>query len=73
MTTSQGKDKVRRPRIGRLKTMLIFYLTIPFMVLGTAIAILPLIVAMKHQHKWEESPTQPVVRGAHRDDEPLAA
>ena len=45
-------------------TMLIFYLTIPFMVLGAAIAIVPLVFAMRHQQAWEDWTTPAVVRGS---------
>lgn len=51
--------------------MLIIYLTIPFMVLGAAIAIVPLIFAMRHQQ--EDSTTPAIVRGSRRDNESLAA
>ena len=54
-------------------TMLIFYLTIPFMVLGAAIAIVPLVFAMRHQQAWENSTTPAVVRGSQSDNESLAA
>ena len=35
--------------------MTIFYLTIPLMILGIAIATVPLMWAMKHHDEWEEN------------------
>jgi hypothetical protein len=52
--------------------MLIFYLTIPFMLLGATIAIVPLIFAMRHQHEWEDAAMEPAVR-TQQQEEPLAA
>ena len=34
--------------------MIIFYLTIPFMLLATAIAVVPLVVAMKNEHSLQD-------------------
>ncbi len=48
------KGKVRQ--LSRLaRTMTIFYLTIPLMILGIAIATVPLMWAMKHHDEWERS------------------
>ncbi len=71
-TSSHGKDTVRQPLFGRQKAMLIFYLTIPFMLLGATIAIVPLIFAMRHQHEWEDAAMEPAVR-TQQQEEPLAA
>jgi hypothetical protein len=71
VTTSQGKDKVRRPS-GPARTMIIFYFTIPLMILGTAIAIVPLVFAMRHQYEWEDPARQPAA-AARREAERLAA
>jgi hypothetical protein len=56
-----------------LNAMLIFYLTIPFMVLGTAIAVVPLIFAMRHEHALEQAARQQVTPGFHRDGSAQAA
>jgi hypothetical protein len=53
--------------------MIIFYLTIPFMVLATAIAIVPLVVAMRHEHTIAQASSAPVVVGTQPDSKPLAA
>jgi len=34
--------------------MLLLYMSIPFMILGGAIAVLPLVWGMKHQRSWED-------------------
>jgi hypothetical protein len=39
--------------------MALFYLSIPLMVAGLAIAVLPLIWAMHHQGGWDQSPRTP--------------
>jgi nitrogen fixation-related uncharacterized protein len=36
--------------------MLVFYLTVPFTILAIAVAVGPLLWAMKHQQEWEELP-----------------
>ncbi len=36
--------------------MTIFYLSIPFMVLGLAIALVPLVIAMKHDQRRRAGP-----------------
>jgi hypothetical protein len=36
--------------------MALFYLSIPLMVAGMAIAVVPLVWAMKHQAGWEQGP-----------------
>lgn len=53
-------------------TMIIFYLTIPFMLLATAIAVVPLVVAMKNEHSLQDATPRPVVRGSQRESELLA-
>jgi hypothetical protein len=35
--------------------MIIFYLTIPFMILALSVAVLPLTWALKHHEEWEKS------------------
>ncbi len=52
--------------------MLVFYLTIPFMLLGAAIAVVPLIFAIRHQQQWEEA-TAPAIRPGRKETDPLAA
>ena len=52
--------------------MTIFYLTIPLMILGVAIAIVPLVWAMKHHEEWETS-AAPTVLFEDSHDELLAA
>jgi hypothetical protein len=37
--------------------MIIFYLTIPFMILALGVAVLPLTWALKHHEEWERSLT----------------
>lgn len=33
--------------------MLLFYMSIPVMILGIAVALVPLVWAMRHQNDWE--------------------
>jgi hypothetical protein len=35
--------------------MIIFYLTIPFMILALGVAVLPLTWALKHHENWDKS------------------
>jgi len=35
--------------------MIIFYLTIPFMILALGVAVLPLTWALRHHEEWEKS------------------
>lgn len=37
--------------------MIIFYLTIPFMILALGVAVLPLTWALTHHEEWERSLT----------------
>lgn len=53
--------------------MLIFYLTIPFMILGTAIALVPLIFAMRHEQALEKATAQTIDPGLRRHDRARAA
>jgi hypothetical protein len=52
--------------------MIVFFITIPLMILGIAIAILPLSWAMKHHEEWEAS-ALPTPLEESRDEEPIAA
>jgi len=52
--------------------MLDFYLTIPFMILAIAIAVVPLIWTMRHHQTWEELPLRTSVP-ADVTDERVAA
>ena len=38
----------------RLKTMVLFYISIPIMVLALAVAVMPLVWAMVHQYRRNE-------------------
>jgi hypothetical protein len=40
--------------MGRWSEMTLFYLSIPLMVLGTAVAVVPLLWAMRHQARTEQ-------------------
>ena len=58
---------------GLSQIMFVVYLTIPFMLFGIAIAVVPLLWAMWHRHQWEECSEIP---SAESDDEavsPIAA
>jgi hypothetical protein len=37
------------------RQMIIFYLTIPFMILALGVAVLPLTWALKHHENWDKS------------------
>jgi hypothetical protein len=62
--------KVVHPKPGVL-IMTIFYLSTPLMILGIAIAIVPLAWAMKHHEEWEVSSVTPLE--TQHDEELLAA
>lgn len=53
--------------------MIVFYLTIPLMILGTAIAVVPLLFAMKHQQEWEDRSVQAAQTGSPSEQERVAA
>jgi len=53
--------------------MLIFYLTVPFMLLGAAIAIVPVMFAMRHEHEWQDGAPQPVIQDFRRDQQAQTA
>jgi len=53
--------------------MIVFFITIPLMILGIAIAILPLSWAMKHHVRMGGVPHWPTPLEESRDEEPIAA
>jgi hypothetical protein len=55
-----------------VEKMLVFYLTVPFMILAIAIAVGPLLWAMKHRQEREELPL-PAAPSTTAPDERVAA
>jgi hypothetical protein len=57
-TTAHGKDWSPPLRLAQI--MLIVYLTIPFMLLGLAVAVVPLLWATRRHEAWADA-ADPVV------------
>ena len=56
--------------------MILLYLSIPFMLIGAAIALIPLVWGMKHQRSWEDGARaieEEVVGGLKHSEEALAS
>ena len=53
-STPQGKDRGSQPRLGLAQIMQIFLIMIPLMLLGFAIAVVPLLAAIRHQDELED-------------------
>jgi hypothetical protein len=71
-TTPQRKDMVSQLQLRLAQIMQIFAIMIPLMLLGIAIAVVPLLVAMRHQEELEDSP-RPITLSARERNEQIAA